>query len=658
MNLDFDRTVTNDLDLAMKREWIEPNGIGGWASSTLIGLNTRRYHGLLVAALHPPGRRMVLVSKVDESILVNARRYELGCNAYPGVIHPNGDQFLESFSLDLMPTAVYEAGGVKLARKVFCVHGENTTVILYDVLHAPGPFTLEFQPIIAGRDYHQLMIQNDQIRPEADVAAEVVTVQPYDATPPIHIHLAGASFEHRPDWYYQFEYAEEQLRGLECQEDLFSYGVLRLEAGPGDGFGIILSTENPAGRNPFALYEAELKRRKALLKPFAKASPELRRLALASDAFVVKRGPHLSVLAGYPWFTDRGRDTAASVPGLCLGARRIREARRILHGLAEGLQEGLMPGLYLETGDDSVDDVSDASLWFAPAVHAYHAVAGDESFCLEVLYPALLAIHEAMHSGARHGFRIESDHLLHAGTTLEQVSWMNIRVDDVPVTPRHGKTVEQNALWHNLLQVAAGLADTAGDASRANSLRREAAAHARAFVRAFWNESAQSLNDVIRDNGVADASIRPSQVLALGLPHPLLDGPRAGAVLKTLREHLWTPAGLRSLSPKDPRYQPSMEPDLLSQDAVLHQGPARFQFLHAYWTALSRFGEPDDTRRMVAVVREFLRGHLPNYGLGHVCEVCDAAPPHACHGAIAFAWNTAELLHVLAEAEGFALGNP
>lgn len=652
MKLAFDRSVTNDLDLASQREWLEPNGLGGWASSSIIGMNTRRYHGLLVAALNPPGRRMVLVSKVDESLLVHDRRYELGCNSYPGIIHPNGDQYLESFSLDLVPTFLYEAGGIRLTKKVVAIHGENTTLVLYDIEHAPGPFILELQPIIAGRDYHQLMIQNDQISPDAEFGEGTLRVQPYTATPPIHIHLAGAQFHHHPDWYYQFEYHEEQLRGLECQEDLFSYGSLRIEVNPGDAVGLILSTEMPRDRNPFDLYEAECRRRTALLKPFAKASPEMRRLMLSSDAFIVARGKDKSVLAGYPWFTDRGRDTLASITGLCLTTRRHREAKAILRELLSHLHHGLLPGVYLESGDPPLDDVADTSLWLAPAAHDYWKQTGDVDFALTVLYPALTGIMDAMTQGTRHGFHVDTDHLLSSGTTEEQVSWMNIRIDDVAITPRHGKTVEGNALWHQLLNLTAELAEAAGKQDHAKQLRKRCAAHRRQFAEQFWNEAGQCLFDVIDPAGDKHSAIRPHQILAIGLAIPLLETEQARAVLATLRRHLFLPCGLRSLSPSDEGYQPVMDHELISQDRVLHQGPARFQFLYATVQAMRRFGTAEETASTLRTVRHFVRRHLEETGLGHVSEVFDATVPHTAHGATAFAWNTAELIRVLADEEG------
>ncbi len=331
MSVHLDRTVTQNFAEAIGREWLETNGIGGWASSTINNAHTRRYHGLLVAATRPPVGRVVLLSKLDETLVREDARIELGTNVYPGSVHPQGYRYLTAFSQDFFPSFTYEVDGIVLQKIVAAIHGENTTVILYRVIEAPAMFKLELRPFVAGRDYHSLMQANDSIRQESHFSGDIWSYQPYEQLPTFYMLLPRTAFEANPDWYHSFEYLAEKQRGQDFQEDLFTPGVFTTSLKTGDQLGIIVSTENPIGRDAENLITAEKARRKNLFSALPVKDELTRALTLAADQFVVRRGDDLkTIIAGYPWFTDWGRDTMIALPGLTLVTGRYADAKKII----------------------------------------------------------------------------------------------------------------------------------------------------------------------------------------------------------------------------------------------------------------------------------------------------------------------------------------
>jgi predicted glycogen debranching enzyme len=645
MPISFDATVTHDLEESASREWLEANGLGGWASGTIAGCHTRRYHGLLVAATRPPVGRMVLLSKLAETVAIGEQRFELDTNRYPGAVHPHGYELLEQFTLDPMPTFDYQAGGVKLRKTVAAIHGENTTVVLYDVLEAEAPFTLELRPLIAFRDHHSLQRANDAIRfANASFADGVFRARPYDGAPELFLQLTKASFAAKPDWYFKFEYARELERGLDAHEDLFCYGVFSRKLAKGDRFGVIVSTGDVAGRDPQALIAKERARRK-LVENTVEDDATLRSLALAADAFVVRRGEDLrSIVAGYPWFTDWSRDTMIALPGLCLATGRYDDAKRILRASARAVDHGMLPNRTPEAGDAREYNTVDATLWFFVAGHRYLESSGDEAFVLGELLPVfedILAWHER---GTRHGIRVDDDDMLVAGEPGVQLTWMDAKVGDWVVTPRRGKPVEIQALWYNALCILADLRKRAGNAGGAASLTARAKKVKDRFVEEFWNAEAGCLFDVV-DGERRDASIRPNQILALSLPHPLLPKDKAKAVLSVIEEKLLTPYGLRSLAPDDPAYRGRYEGDPSVRDVSYHQGTVWSWLLGPYADALIKTGGAVGKAKARKVI-ERLAPHLREAGLGTISEIFDGDAPHAPRGCPAQAWSVGEVLRV------------
>ncbi len=646
MPISFDATVTHDFENAANREWLEANGLGGWASGTIAGCHTRRYHGLLVAATRPPVGRMVLLSKLSETLALGDERFELDTNRYAGAVNPRGFESLSSFALDPMPTFVYEAGGVKLRKSITAIHGENTTVILYDVLEAPASFTLELRPLIAYRDYHALQHRNDAIRfANATFAEGVFRARPYDGAPELFLQAAGCSFSAKPDWYFRFEYAKEQERGLDAYEDLFCYGAFHRQLAKGDRFGVIVSTGDVDGRDPLALVAKERARRIAVASEVAGDDDTVRALTLAADAFIVRRGEDLrTIIAGYPWFSDWGRDAMIALPGVCLATGRHDDAKKILRAFARSVDAGMLPNRFPDVGEAPEYNTVDATLWFFVAAHRYLEASGDEEFVLRELLPVFEEIVAWHERGTRYGIKVDDDGLLLAGSPGTQLTWMDAKIGDWVVTPRHGKPVEIQALWYNALCVLADLRKRAGRSADSASLLARAKQVKERFVGLFWNPEASCLFDVV-DGDLKDASIRPNQVFALSLPYPLLPKDKARSVLAVIEQKLLTPYGLRSLAPDDPGYRGRYEGDLASRDSAYHQGTVWSWLLGPYADALVKtngaVGKPKARKAI-----EGLTPHLQEAGLGTISEIFDGDVPHAPRGCPAQAWSVGEAIRV------------
>jgi predicted glycogen debranching enzyme len=625
-------------------EWLECNGLGGWASSTLKGSHSRRYHGLLVAAMQPPGGRMVLLSKLDETLDTPQGPFQLSSNEYPGVTQPQGWTALRGFSLDPLPRLEYALpGGARLVKTLAALQGENSLVIRYELFDSAQPMGLTLLPLVAVRDYHSLSHANNFLRRDFEFKDGVLRLQPYDAAPEFFVSVPGSSFREMPDWFYRFQYARESERGLDFEEDLFSHGRFSLPLAPGRPLCVLASTGNPRGRDAAALFSAENARR-AALPPSGTALA--RRLGAAADQFLVRRGESLkTVIAGYPWFMDWGRDTMVALRGLCLSRGRFDEAKKILEAFLGSLSQGMLPNRFPEAGESPEYNTADATLWLFVAAHDFWRLSQDRDFVLGRCLPALREILGWHRKGTRYGIKVDADGLLMAGEAGVQLTWMDAKVGDWVVTPRQGKAVEINALWINALKITAGLCLAGGLAPEAKSLEDEAARALSAFEAAFWNPTLNCCYDVL-GSGAPDASLRPNQIFCLSLPFPLLSGAKAEAVLGVVTQKLLTPRGLRSLSPDDPRYRGRYEGGVAQRDGSYHQGTVWSWLLGPYIEAVIRLhGEAG--RAQAKALLEGFAPHLDEAGLGTVSEIFDGDAPHAPRGCIAQAWSVGELLRVI-----------
>ncbi|MBN8676100.1 MAG: glycogen debranching enzyme family protein [Chitinophagales bacterium] len=645
-----DKAVLSDFKKATQFEWLETNGLGGWAGSSITGTNTRRYHGLLVAAIVPPAERMLLVSKLDETIVVGDQRYELGTNQYPGdTIHPKGYQYLENFTRDLFPQWDYDAGGVRIKKTIAMIHGENTTIIRYEVVKSELAFTLELLPLIAARGYHSLSRQGPQLHWSVNFENEIFHNQP-DGKTDLFISIPGSSYQHNPSWYNNFQYSIEQYRGLDYSEDLFNHGLFAVSLREGDSLEIIISTENPKGRDAQKLLAGEKLRRQALIS--GQPDDEMfKQLVLAADQFIVKRDADLkTIIAGYHWFTDWGRDTMISLPGLCLSTGRFEDAKKIISAFARSVSEGMLPNRFRDNGELPEYNNADGTLWYFIAVYKYLEASGDKQFVLTEILPVLSEIIEWHLKGTRYNIKAEEDGLLYSGEAGQQLTWMDARIGTWVVTPRMGKPVEIQALWYNALRIIAELLKMKKDKKEAEIMEDRALKVKKSFEQKFWFGNGGYLYDNIDEKGHAVTELRPNQLFAISLPFPLIQGAKAKSLLKIIEEKLYTPAGLRSLAADDDHYIRQYGGDQWHRDSSYHQGTVWSWLLGAYIDGLVSINAPKS--KIKKVISAF-RYHLNEGCLGSVSEIFDAETPHHPRGCVAQAWGVAEVLRVIKQYDLF-----
>ena len=654
------RAICQDHARSSKLEWLETNGAGGFAMGTVATTHTRRYHGLLVASLHPPGDRHVLLSRIEESLVEADQEIPLSTNQYPGALHPEGHRHLSEFRLDPFPTWVYEVGGAVLERRLFMVHGEQTSIVRY---RTSRPALLRLRPFLAFRDHHALTHANGALDPSVRESAlagvRTLSVEPYRGLPALHLHHSGGRFQRDGAWHRDTEYLEEFERGLDFREDLWRMGTIEMEVRP-DANGFVVATvdrrQAPDRAAVDRMEQAERARRRPAFDDRLRT-----RLDRAAEQFVVERADGSpTVIAGYPWFTDWGRDTMIALPGLFLARGRLEQARDVIRGFLAHAKGGLIPNRFPDRGEEPEYNTVDATLWLFQAVHAYLAAGGDPAFALEV-HPHAREILRFHRQGTLHGIHVDpEDGLLVAGDAGSQLTWMDAKVGDWVVTPRHGKPVEVNALYYNALRLAAGWARAAGDAASSAELDREAARVARSFVERFWDLEHERLFDVVHPDG-PDRRMRPNQLFAVSLPFPLLDARQQRSVVRAVERALLTPVGLRTLAPDEPEYQPRYRGGQRERDGAYHQGAVwpwlLGPFVRAYLTAFGR------TPSTLAHCRSLLVGierHLQEEGcLGSISEILEPEPPYRPVGAPAQAWSVAEILaaaaplaHSLADASG------
>jgi len=641
-----------------EREWLETNGIGGFAMGTASGLATRRYHGLLVASLRPPTERLLTLARLDETVILPEGAFELASVEYPGVIAPAGHEYLVDFRLDPYPVWTWNVAGLRVEKRLFLVNGQNTVVVGY---RASRPLELRVAPFLAYRDYHSLAAANGELSGDVAEEAGVLAVRPYPGLPPLRIQHTGGAFVRDGGWYYRTEYREERERGMDFREDLYRLGTLPLLVGPDDRAWVVASIEARKDFDPPVLEEAERSRRLRNERSFrgggaggagdagAEVDPLLPRLARAAEAFRVRRADGTpTLIAGYPWFTDWGRDTMISLPGIFLAAGRVDEAREVIAGFLAHLDRGLIPNRFPDRGETPEYNTVDATLWMFQAVHAYLGAGGDRRFLLDTFYPAAKEIIRWHQRGTHHGIVVDpADGLLVGGGEGTQLTWMDARADGRVITPRHGKPVEINALWYNALCLMAEWAVLADDPAHAAAYDQMAETAARSFEQSFWNPARGCLYDVVRPDE-ADARIRPNQIFAVSLPFPLLSPERSAAVVDLVERELVTPFGLRTLARGEPGYAPHYRGGPAERDGAYHQGTVWPWLLGPFVRALLRVrGRTAETLARARALLAGLERHLDEACLGHISEVFDAEPPHRAGGAPAQAWSVAEPLSLL-----------
>ena len=645
-----------DFNHLHRLEYVEANGLGGFASGTMSGAHSRKYHGLLVASLKPPVQRVVVVSKIDETISLNNEYFDLGCNQFPGALHPQGFQFLHSYSRALFPEWIYTVKGVTIKKTIAAVYGQNTTLVLYEVLSAPGKFQFLLKPFYASRDMHHTAHANDHICQHYIFQKGTLQTMNYQGCPEFFISVPRSQFIDQPSWYHNFEFRQEQERGMDFQEDLYTHGHFEVTLRQGSRLGVIVSIENHEGKDAFKLLREEKKRRVSLLKPF-NYHPSLQRLALSADQFIVKRDELNTIIAGYPWFTDWGRDTMISLPGLCLITGKVKEAKRILQKFSEYVSNGMIPNRFPDHGEEPEYNTVDATLWYFNALYKYYKSTSDKLF-IKSLIPQLREIIDWHYKGTRFGIKVDpEDELLYAGQEGVQLTWMDAKIGDWVVTPRRGKAVEINALWYNAICVMRYFLRELNYPADAEFFEHKELLIKKNFNLAFWNEKTHSLYDYIEGDHRSE-DIRPNQVYSMSLTFPVLDHNRAHSVMSVVREHLFTPYGLRSLSPAHSAYRACYVGNPFERDSIYHQGPVWSHLMGAYIDALF-YTNGEYASRLAREIIENMFNHLDDAGLGSISEIFDAEPPFTPRGCISQAWSVAEILRVCVEYKLFPLAkNP
>ena len=654
--ISFDRNIFSNFARAVEKEWLETNGIGGYASSTIVGANTRGYHGLLIAATRPPLGRMLLLSKVEETLVIGDRRYEISCNQYPGAIYPEGHKYLDSFRLDPFPVFTYVVDGVKIGKSIFMLHGRNTTFVTYRLINSPDVIGLELRPLIAFRDFHGRMRESNGLG--VDVRRRDGSVSIAAQGMELFLSLRGKrpfkpGFQASRYWYRDFEYQMEAYRGQESHEDLYNPGYFDCSLRPGEEVTLIASTDDPVGLRVKAARTSELERRNSISN-IRTGDQNVGILMRAADQFLVKRGDGdmFSIIAGYHWFGDWGRDTMIALPGLTLVPKKYDVARGILKTFAQYCDRGMIPNRFPEAGEQPEYNTVDASLWFFHAVKKYLDYAADLDFVRSDIFSTLVQIIQHYMSGTRYNIHTGEDGLIYAGAKGTQLTWMDAKIGDLVVTPRRGKAVEINALWYNALRFMEEISLKLGRREWAANYSYLAKRTKRNFEQVFWNDAENCLYDYV-DGDYRDVAIRPNQIFAVSLPYQLLTKEKAKAVLEVVQQELLTPFGLRSLSPKHEDYIGHYGGNGYSRDTAYHQGTVWAWLLGPFITAyINVHGRSEATREFVReTLSELIHNHLWDAGLGSISEIFDGDPPHHPRGCIAQAWSVAEILRAYAESE-------
>lgn len=645
-----------------RTEWLEADGLGGFASGTSSGIRSRRYHAVLLTATTPPTGRVVLVNgfdawleRPDGSMALTTQRYA------PGVDHPDGASHITSFTHEPWPRWEFHTRGVRVRQELFVEHGTGTAVVTWSLLDTEGPVMLRVRPFFSGRDYHSMHHENAAFRFDAERAHARLTFRPYEGIPAIVVETNG-DYTHAPDWYRQFFYSEEAERGLDAAEDLATPGVfswplsdvgsegpegravLIFQAGTGDSRDGAPSSDQVTARAR-AIRDREDRRRRAFATP----------LDRAADAYFVTRGNGRTIVAGYPWFTDWGRDTFIAARGLCASPSRVKTMRDILVEWAGAVSQGMLPNRFPDGGGTPEYNSVDASLWYVIAVgELLERTRQDSTTQVDedtrrTLETAVVQIVQGYRDGTRFGIRMDTDGLLAAGVPGQQLTWMDARIGDWVVTPRIGKPVEVQALWLNALDVASQI-DPQWRVPRDLGLQ--------SFSDRFWSEPLGHLADVVdvdHQPGTRDDTLRPNQILAIGgLPLALVTGERARRVVDAVEEALLTPLGLRSLARGCPGYAPRYSGGPVARDSAYHQGTVWPWLIGPFvdaWLRVrrDRAGARREARdRFVVPLLE----HLESAGLGHVSEIADAEPPFTPRGCPFQAWSLGELMRIVARVDG------
>jgi predicted glycogen debranching enzyme len=655
----------------LSREWLVTNGLGGYAAGTLAGVLTRRYHGVLIAALPAPLGRLVMVSQLSERLRLPGGRAQAlsGDERKGGTLYAEGATRLRDFRLESgLPVWTYAVDDYVVEKRLLLPRFQNTVLVTYTLLAGDGVVRLGVRPLLNARPHeapvdHPLHAAPTLVARASTAHSPLLETQFAPDLPLLRLRLCGApgAFTFEPQVVQHLYYRKEESRGYQSVGDAWTFGYFRVDLRAGDSVTLVASTESVDTMNalsPQAARAAELDRRRRLLEtaPMPAEDAHTEALILAADQFIITPAGRVedaarahaagdearTVIAGYHWFTDWGRDTMISLEGLTLSTGRIDEARHILRTFGHYLRNGLIPNLFPEGNREGLYNTADATLWFFHALHRYVQVTGDWA-TVHLLLPKLDDSVQQHLSGTRFNIGVDpADGLLCQGADKLALTWMDAKMGDWVVTPRRGKAVEINALWYNALRLLADWHDHDGQHSRAFELRDHAARTRTSFNDRFWYEQGNHLYDVVDGEAGDDPACRPNQILAFALEYPVLDESRWRAVLAVVTERLLTPVGLRSLDPSHADYRATYSGDLRSRDGAYHQGTVWAWLIGPFvdaWLKTHPAGAPEARRFLSGLV-----AHLDEACVGSISEIFDAEPPYTPRGCVAQAWSVAEVL--------------
>jgi predicted glycogen debranching enzyme len=662
----FDARDHLEPEQYLSREWLVTNGLGGYAGGTIAGVITRRYHGLLIAALPAPLGRLVMMSQLGERVRLGdgSVHWLSGEERKSGSLAVDGLSWLREFRLEAgLPVWVFDIKGVTIEKRLLLPRFQNTVVITYRLLKGEGSVRLGLRPLLNGRPHEAPVDHPLPATPSLLAREGYIEVELLPEIPPLRLAARGVAnaFTIDPLTVRHLHYRLEESRGYQATGDGWSPGYFRADLGQGDSLSLVVSTETLEMMTALPPEDgrlAELERRRRLL---LEADPILTdhqtaELVLAADQFVVMPAGRVedearahaagdearTVIAGYHWFTDWGRDTMISLEGLTLTTGRVHEARDILRTFSYYFRDGLIPNLFPEGDKDGLYNTADATMWYFHAVDRYLTMTDDWA-TVQLLVPKLDDSVEHHLRGTRFNIGVDPvDGLLGQGIEHYALTWMDAKMDDWVVTPRRGKTVEINSLWYNALRVLADWQERDGNDVRARTLRDLADQVRESFNRRFWYDEGGYLYDVIDGEAGNDSTCRPNQILAFALKYPVLDRSRWRSVLHVVQTRLLTPVGLRSLDPSHPEYKPRYDGDLRARDAAYHQGTVWAWLIGPFIDAYVRV-HPEAPE----AAREFLLGflsHLDAACVGSISEIFDADEPYTPRGCVAQAWSVAEVL--------------
>ncbi len=644
-----DKPIENLLD----KQWLLTNNRGGYSSSTIVGCNTSKYHGLLIGSLNPPVNRIMALANCLETITVNGQTINLSTFEFSDKFAPDGFSRIKSFRRDIGAHFCYQANEFEMTKSVYLLRDTDTVAVVYDFTSLSAPAEFILRPFVALRDFHSLQKSSAPLY-SVELAKGLLISHNVHGSCELFLTCPAMKFEKDPQWWFNFVYRDDRQRGQEFTDDLWTPGCYKcsIDSPAKIVLWATLSKENQSEQLINADIEEALQtlqRHQSHVLSAARASDKtFETLCLAADQFIANCQPatgRTTVLAGFPWFADWGRDAFISLPGLLLETGRFEDAKSVLTTFAKAADQGIIPNRFDDYSDTAYFNSIDASLWFINAAFQYLKATDDADTFAQELLPVIRTIIDAYHNGTRFGIHADADGLITAGNQETQLTWMDAKYGGAAFTPRYGKAVEINALWYNALcQLARFFTDR--DIHAAKHYHLMADTVEANFSKLFWNASIGCLNDCILPDGSADSSLRPNQIFAVSLPFSPLSLEQQLAVVNTVQKNLLTPFGLRTLNPSDPRYKGIYAGPQKLRDEAYHQGTVWAYLIGPFVEAYLKTN--DFSRESRTKAAEFiapLLHHLTDDAcLGQIGEIFDGDPPHKPRGCFAQAWSVAELI--------------